>query len=104
MLTVSTLTHAPFAMYKEPDLRRDSGAWRGFVVVSFVLAAFAMGLGIYHVPVDPWVRGFLAMGALFLTGSAFTLAKTLRDDHEAKKWLNKVADMRTEKMLGGLDV
>ncbi len=90
-------------MFKEPDLRRDSASWRGFVVASFALAALAMGFGVYHIPVDPWIRGYIAMGSLFLVGSSFTLAKTLRDDHEAKKWLNKVSDARTEHMLGNLD-
>ena len=90
-------------MLKDPDLHRDSAGWRGFVLISFAFAALAMGIGIYHLPVDPWVRGYVAMGALFLVGSSFTLAKTIRDDHEAQKWLNKVRDARTEEMLGSLD-
>ena len=89
-------------MHKDPDLHRDSPGWRLFVVASFVLAALAMGVGIYYLPVEPWVRGYVAMGALFLTGATFTLAKTIRDDHEAKKWINRVKDARTEQMLTDL--
>jgi hypothetical protein len=30
-------------------------------------------------PVDIWIKGYMAMGVLYLTGATFTLAKTLRD-------------------------
>lgn len=33
-------------------------------------------------PADLWVKGYLAMGTLFLTGSTFTLSKTMRDNAE----------------------
>lgn len=33
-------------------------------------------------PADLWVKGYLAMGSLFLTGSTFTLSKTMRDNAE----------------------
>jgi hypothetical protein len=62
-----------------------------------------MGAGVYPLPVDAGVRGYAGMGALLLTGSTFTLAKTLRDDHEANKWLNRVQDARTERTLHHLD-
>jgi hypothetical protein len=32
------------------------------------------------------------MAALFLTGTTFTLAKTLRDEHEASRLINKIED------------
>ena len=63
----------------------DSTAWIFYCWASFVISIFAMGLGIYYAPVDLWVRGFLAIGTLFVTGASFTLAKTLRDQHEARK-------------------
>ncbi|MEM1055939.1 MAG: YiaA/YiaB family inner membrane protein [Bacteroidota bacterium] len=88
---------------KDPDLHRDSPGWRAFVIISFACAVIAMGVGISLLPVEPWVRGYVAMGALFLTGSSFTLAKTLRDDHEATKWLNRVKDAKTERMIADLE-
>ena len=39
------------------------------------------------------------MGLLFTTGSAFTLAKTLRDDHEASLLHHKLEEARTERLL-----
>ena len=39
------------------------------------------------------------LGTLFLVGSTFTLAKTMRDEFEASKLINKLAQARTEKLL-----
>lgn len=80
-------------------IQRDSAAWLFFVRASFVLSVVAVGIGIFYVPAPAWVKGYLGMGMLFLTGSAFTLAKTLRDDHEATKLINKISDAKTEKLL-----
>ena len=50
--------------------------------ISFAVAALAVAIGITYLPVDRWVRGFLAIGCLFLVSSAFTLAKCVRDHQE----------------------
>ena len=42
-----------------------------------------MGIGISMVPGHSWIHAYFAMSALLLTGSSFTLAKMLRDRHEA---------------------
>ena len=52
--------------------------------ISFGVAALAVGIGITYLPVDRWIRGFLAVGALFLVSSSFTLAKCVRDHQEAQ--------------------
>ena len=52
--------------------------WGGF--------AFAMGLtgwGLWGMDINPAYKAFLAVGWLYLISSVFTLAKTLRDAHEA---------------------
>jgi hypothetical protein len=51
--------------------------------ISFGIAAVAVGIGITYLPVDRWIRAFLAIGCLFLVSSAFTLAKCVRDHQEA---------------------
>lgn len=83
----------------DPILQRDSSAWVFCVKASFVLAAGAMGGGIAFLPCDWWMRGFLAIGALYLTTSTFSLAKTMRDQHEAERLLRQVSDARTKKIL-----
>ena len=53
--------------------------------ISFGVAAVAVGIGIAYLPVDRWMRAFLAVGCLFLVSSAFTLAKVVRDKQEDAK-------------------
>src|SRR3546814_18857030 len=50
--------------------------------ISFGIALLTMVLAVCYLPVDPWVRAFLALGTLFLTTSSFTLAKCVRDNQE----------------------
>ncbi len=83
----------------QPNIQRDSNAWISFVWISFCLALVMGGFGIYRAPVDGWVRGYLAMAFIFAIGSAFTLAKTLRDKAESDKFVNRVVDARTEQIL-----
>ncbi|MEM7369160.1 MAG: YiaA/YiaB family inner membrane protein [Bacteroidota bacterium] len=78
---------------------QHTSAWRFQVWASFLLSlALTLG-GIFYLPVDFWIKGYLAMGLLFLVGSCFSLAKTIRDDHESKSLLNRVQQAKTEKIL-----
>lgn len=79
--------------------RLDSPSWILFVKLSFACALGGMLFGVAIMPVEIWVRGYMILGTLFLTGAAFTLSKTLRDQFEASKLINKLAQARTEKLL-----
>ncbi len=80
--------------------RLDSPAWVFFVKVSFACALGGMLFGVVMMGEVPiWMRAYLVLGTLFLTGATFTLAKTLRDQFEAGKLINKLAQARTEKLL-----
>ena len=76
-----------------------SSAWVGLTYVSFVGAAFMVGVGIFFLPLDWWSRGYLAMGVIALVQSCVTLTKTLRDQHEAARLMNRIEDARTERLL-----
>ena len=81
-------------------IRLDSPGWLFFVKVSFACALGGMVFGVVMMAdVEIWLRGYLVLGTLFLTGSAFTLAKTMRDEFEASKLINQLAQARTEKLL-----
>ena len=80
-------------------VHRDSPAWLFFVRLCFVVALVANSLGIVYLPVDPWMRAYLAIGELFLVGSTITMSKALRDEHEAKKLLNRITEAKTNKLL-----
>jgi len=60
----------------------NTAAWKFQVWASFVLSTGSTALGIAYLPVDLWTKGFIAMGLLFTVGSCFSLAKTVRDEHE----------------------
>ncbi|AKS31277.1 YiaA/YiaB family inner membrane protein [Mycolicibacterium goodii] len=76
----------------------------------FMQAAIAFGVslvgllgGILFLPIDMWQRMFLAMSALFVVTSAFTLAKVIRDQHEAATIRVRLDEARMEKLLAEHD-
>lgn len=71
--------------------------------LSFGIALVTMMVGIIYLPVDAWMRGFLALGLLYVVTSSFTLAKTVRDQHEASDILSRVDQARLEKLLAEHD-
>lgn len=81
------------------DDRSNSTAWTIQVWISFLVAMAMTVGGTVFLPVDWWARGYLLMGELFLVGSTFTLAKTTRDDFEARKLRNRIAQAKSEKLL-----
>jgi len=89
---------------EQPTLTQDSGAWIAFTQIAFALSVLAMLVGIWLLPVDLWIRGYLAMGFLFAVSSTITLCKTSRDNHEARKLINRVHEAKTEKLLHEYDL
>lgn len=85
------------------NIQKDTAAWQLFVWVNFTLAVMATGFGVLFLPIDFWFKGYIAMGLLFTIGSTFSLAKAIRDEHEAKKLINKIEQARTEKILKELN-
>jgi hypothetical protein len=63
-------------------ISRTTTAFYAQAGLSFAAALIAVGFGISYLPVDPWIRAFLAVGTLFLVTSTFTLAKCVRDAQE----------------------
>ena len=64
------------------DYNPNTTQWNFFAWASFAAATTMNGFGLWHLPVDPWVKGYMAMGVLFLVGATFTLSKTVRDNQE----------------------
>jgi len=82
-----------------PLHHNDTAAWIFQAWASFLIAVGSMVVGILWLPVDGWMRGFLALGLLFTINACFTLAKTVRDNHEASRFINRVSGAKTEKLL-----
>ncbi|MEZ5855846.1 MAG: YiaA/YiaB family inner membrane protein [Hyphomicrobiaceae bacterium] len=77
----------------------NTSAWLTFTYAQFGAAAFMAAVGIWFLPVDVLVKGYMMMASVFLVGSAFTLAKTVRDEHEARRFAARLEEARTEKLL-----
>lgn len=86
----STMTPAP---------TQNTGAWLSFTYASFAASVFMMGLGLWAMPADLWIKGYLMMASVYMLGSSFTLAKTVRDEHEAKRLSNRIEDAKAERLL-----
>ena len=63
--------------------RNDTPMWGLVVWGGFGLAMALTAWGLYRMDVNPTYKAFLAVSWLFLISTVFTLAKTLRDAHEA---------------------
>jgi len=81
----------------------NSPGWLFFVKASFVAAVAALGVGITFMPTDLWVKGYMGMGVLFAIGTTFTLSKTIRDEFESSKLINRLHEAKAEKMLKEYD-
>jgi hypothetical protein len=61
----------------------DTPMWSVVVWSGFGLAVALTGWGVLRMAINPTYKAYLVVTWLFLISSAFTLAKMLRDDHEA---------------------
>ena len=61
----------------------DTPLWGLVVWSGFALAVALTGWGLVQMEISPTYRAFLGVSWLFLVSATFTLAKTLRDAHEA---------------------
>lgn len=80
-----------------------SPAWRAQVWIAFTVSVGAMAAGIFQLEATAWAKGFFAMGLLFTVGSSLSLAKTLRDLHEAQRVMRRLDDARVQKLIAEHD-
>jgi hypothetical protein len=90
-------------MTNSPSSSRNTTAFFAQAGVSFAIALTAMLFAILYLPVDPWIRAFLALGTLFLTTSSFTLAKCIRDAQESQAVVTRLDQARVDKILAEHD-
>ena len=78
---------------------QHSTAWVGFTYASFIGALAMVATGILFMPIDVWLKGYLAMGIVMLIQSCVTLTKTARDRFEGSRMVNRIEDARAERLL-----
>ena len=83
--------------------QKPTSAFYAQATISFVVSGAGVLLGIAYLPVSSWTRAFLALGLLYAVTSAFTLAKCVRDNHEANTVVHRVDEARLEKFLTEYD-
>jgi len=78
---------------------KDSEAWKMFTIVAFGVAACMQAGGIYFLEASFAAKGFYAMSAIMLVHTSITITKTLRDNEESKRMINRLEDAKTERLL-----
>jgi hypothetical protein len=87
-------------MHNVPVTSSNTGGWISFVYAQFAIALGMAGFSIIFLPgIDLQTKMFLMMSVVFSVGATFTLAKTVRDEHENKKLSSRIDDARAEKLL-----
>lgn len=81
---------------QQPRQASDTPLWNLVVWGGFVLAMSLTGWGLLRMAIQPVWKAYLVVAWLYLISSAFTLAKTLRDGHEA--------DLLEARLLGRREV
>jgi len=81
------------------NVQPHTGAWVTFTYGSFASSAFLVALGVFLLPIDLWMKGYLTMGIVMLVQTCVTLTKTVRDNHESHRLVNRIEDAKAERLL-----
>lgn len=82
---------------------KPSSAYYLQSAVSFAVSLLALLIACATIPIDPWIRGFFAIGIMFLVSSSFGLAKVIRDQQESASLAVRLDQARIEKILAEHD-
>ena len=82
---------------------KNTNAFFAQSALAFGVALLALLVAIFYLPSDPWPKAFLALATLFLTTSAFTLAKCVRDAQETQYVVSRLDQARLDRILAEHD-
>jgi hypothetical protein len=85
--------------YEPTPVAPASSAWVAFSYIGFGVAILMICAGLYFVPMEPMAKAYFGMASVLLIQACITLTKTLRDDHESKRLINRLDHVKTEKLL-----
>ena len=66
------------------DGQVDTASWVMTVWAAFAAAIALTSWGLWRMNIPSWEKSYMVVSWLFLVSSTFTLAKTVRDGHEAQ--------------------
>jgi hypothetical protein len=78
---------------------KNTNAFFAQSALAFAIALLTLLIAIFYLPADPWPKAFLALATLFLTTSAFTLAKCVRDAQENQYVVSRLDQARVDRIL-----
>lgn len=87
----------------EENIYSPSPGWILYVKTAFIVALIALGAGLLFSQTSLLEKGYFTISALFLVSTSFTLAKTMRDEHEANRLINRINEAKTSKILKEYD-
>ena len=80
-----------------------SGAWVAFNYANLAVALAMTVGGVFFLPLEIWIKGYMLMGIAMLVSSSISVTKTIRDVQESSRLLNKIEDAKTEQLLMRMD-
>jgi hypothetical protein len=80
-----------------------SGAWVAFNYANVAMALTMTIGGVFFLPLDVWIKGYMLMGIVMLVSSSISVTKTIRDVQESSRLINKIEDAKTEQLLMRMD-
>ena len=80
-----------------------TSAWIAQTYISFFVSISATLIGIFYMPGDTWLKGYLGMGVLFSVASTAGLSKTVRDIEESKTMMSRIDEAKLERLLAEYD-
>jgi hypothetical protein len=81
------------------DTTTNSTGWLLFVKLSFLVSITAMIAAILFMPGDLMLKGYFGLNSLFMVSSTIMISKTMRDEHESSKMMNKISEAKTNKII-----
>ena len=80
-----------------------TNAWVAQTYISFLVSIAATLVGVFYMPGDSWLKGYMGMGVLFSVASTASLSKTLRDIEESKTMMSRIDEAKLERLLAEYD-
>ncbi|WP_318476643.1 YiaA/YiaB family inner membrane protein [Photobacterium leiognathi] len=84
-------------------MKKQNNYWLTYAKATFAIAAIAMIISIVKLPGDLIIKGYYSICSLFLVSATITLSKTVRDEAESDRLINKIEEAKTAKLLNGID-
>jgi len=84
---------------QENDIQSHSASWLFFVKAAFAISLASMAVGILFMPATLVEQGYFGLSSLFMVSATITMVKTLRDEHESQRLVNRISEAKTAKII-----